>query len=147
MSLNKRNTAPIDPLVTSFVADFANEQTDYIANKVFPVVGTTGETGTFYTFASTKDKYKDMGKSLRRAPGAKYVRDDLNIADSTYRTQQDGVEIPVDKRIAENAQKPYDAKRDAAIQAAERVLIRKELEFGDTFEGKFSFHVTVNLDD
>lgn len=138
MPLSKHNVQPVDPLLTQFVVQFAQEHGMFIGDKLFPTVPVSNESGTYYTFTSTKDFFTLPDKT-ERAPGTPYGRGQLGVGTSTYATQEDGWEIPVDDRIQDNALPPYDPRRSAAENAAEVVLLRREKNIIDAITNTTTF--------
>ena len=126
MSLNINNVHPVDPLLTSFMVQYSQEQEGFLADKLFPTIpAPSGITGTYYTFTSSKDFFTLPAKT-RRAPGTAFGRGNLGIGTETYKSVEDGWEIAVDDEIQENAQGPYNPRRTAAESAAQIVMLRRE---------------------
>jgi hypothetical protein len=126
MPLSRNNVHPVDPVLTQFVVQYMQETGMFIADTLFPSIpAPSGESGTYYTFTSSKDFFTLPDKT-ERAPGTKYGRGNLGVGTSTYTTIQDGWEIPVDDRIQANATPPFDPRRTAAESAAQVILLRRE---------------------
>jgi hypothetical protein len=142
MPLDRNNVRPVDPLLTSFMVQYEQETTGFLSNPrggLFPAVpAPQGETGTYYTFSSSKNYFTLPNKTLR-AKGTNYGRGQLGIASDTYRTLQDGWEIPVDDRDIKNALAPYDPRRDAALAAAHVVMLRREKRIVDAITNSTTF--------
>lgn len=138
MPLSKRNVQPIDPLLTQMIVQYSQDKTYFIADKIFPTITTGLESGTYYTFSSSKDLFALPDKT-ERAPGTVYGRGQLGIGDSTYRTKEDGWEIPVDDRIQSTALAPYNPRRSAAESAAEVVMLRREKRVIDAITNTTTF--------
>jgi len=139
MGLNKHNVHPVNPLLTQFAIQYSQEQEGFIAGKVFPELpAPSGESGTYYTFTSSKDFFTLPDKTVR-APGTAYGRGNLGVGTATYQTVQDGWEIPVDDRVQANALPPFDPKRTAAESAAQVVMLRREKTIIDAITNATTF--------
>lgn len=126
MPLSKSNVHPIDPLLTQFAIQYSQETSGFISDQLFPTIpAPSGESGTYYTFTSSKDFFSLPDKTLR-APSTAYGRGQLGVGTASYETRQDGWEIPVDDRVQSNALKPYDPRRTATEAAAQVVMLRRE---------------------
>ncbi len=139
MPLSKGNVHPVDPLLTQFMIQYEQSAEGFIGDKLFPTVpAPSGETGTFYTFTNSKNYFTLPDKTVR-APGTSYGRGQLGIGDDTYKTIQDGWEIPVDDRIQDNALPPYDPRKDAIIAAAHVIMLRREKHIIDNITNATTF--------
>jgi len=139
MALNINNVHPVDPLLTQFAVQYSQETEGFIGGKLFPTVpAPSGETGTYYTFTSSKDFFTLPDKT-RRAPGSAFGRGNLGVATSTYQTEEDGWEIPVDDRVQANAQAPFDPRRTAVESATQVVMLRREKIITDAITNATTF--------
>jgi hypothetical protein len=139
MPLSKSNVHPVDPVLTQFMVQYDQNADMFIADKLFPSIpAPSGESGTYYTFSSSKN-YFTLPDKTERAPGTAYGRGQLGIGTSTYETKEDGWEIPVPDRVQRNALPPYDPRKDAAIAAAHVVKLRREKNIIDNITNATTF--------
>ena len=119
--LSVRNVSGnVDPVISNFMLKYRNEM--LIADKVFPVVNTNAESGTYFIW----DRAQMSLQPTRRAAGAAYRRGALTATTGTYRCEEEGWEIAIDKRIQKQAVKPMDPVCDAAEAVSDVVLLRRE---------------------
>lgn len=121
MSLNLKNSAPVDPVLTAFALDYSNDF--FIGERVFPTVKVKNEGGTYFKFTN-KEKFR-VSKT-RRAPGTSYARGDLTPTSDTYKCEEEGHEEAVDQRIIDNAQNPFDPLKSKTNICQDRILLARE---------------------
>jgi len=139
MALNKNNVHPVDPLLTQFAVQYSQETDGFIADKLFPAVAAPGgESGTYYTFSSSKDFFTLPDKTVR-APGTAFGRGNLGVGNASYQTVEDGWEIPVDDRVQANAQAPFDPRRTAIESATQVIMLRREKTILDAITNATTF--------
>jgi len=121
MPMSKHNVQPVDPVLTQFMNDYSNEL--YVMDKVFPAVKVGTESGTYYTMTG---KEKWLETHTRRAPGTKFARMNITPHSETYQCQEEGQEIPVDKRLQASSLDPFDPYRYSAQTVKDVILLRRE---------------------
>ena len=125
MPLSLRTVQPVDPVLTQFLVDYVNDEKQYIANKIFPIVPVKLESGTYFTFTTSKDAFT-LPVATKREVGTAYGRGVLNPGTSTYQTQEDGWELIVDRRLQQTALDPFQPYTASVRQCARVVLLRRE---------------------
>jgi len=139
MALGKSNVHPVDPLLTQFAVQYSQETEGFIAPTLFPSMpAPSGESGTYYTFTSSKDFFT-LPNYTERAPGTNYGRGQLGVGTGTYQTIQDGWEIPVDDRVQANADAPFDPRRTAVESATQVIMLRREKRVIDAITNATTF--------
>lgn len=150
MPLSKHNIQPVDPVLTQFMVDYINAEDSFIADRIFPVIPVANESGTYYTFTSSKDNFL-LPTKTERAPGALYGRGQLSVSTGTYQTREDGWEFPVDRRLQENAIAPFDPYQNAIRKAGRIIALRREYnvisQITDTTTTFASYTAAVAADD
>lgn len=112
-----------NPVLTNMLVAFMNDDMDFIARRLAPVVSVDEESGTYLTI--------DFGswaadKLQRRAYGDKYARGGYKYGSDTYKTLQWGLEHPIPDEHEALSQVPMRLQQVALQWLAQQSNIRKE---------------------
>ncbi len=116
----------VDPVLTAWMSTRGNEDSDFIADLVFPPTYKEGDvSGTYFT--QTTDVRSAGNIELNRGVGAPYPRVGFGLGTATFNTIEYGVEVAIDRKLRGQSQAPIDLQQLAAIRAQREVEIQREL--------------------
>lgn len=119
-----------NPLLTSMLIAYMNEESDFIARRCAPVVPVAEESGTYLTI---EQKHWFADKLERRAYGDTYAAGGYTYGSDTYKTLQWGLEhvIPVEHEAT--SQVPMRLESVGLEWLAHQSNLRKEIAFAADF--------------
>lgn len=121
----------VDALLTTTSIAYLQEQTNYLAAKVFPVVPVAKQSDRYFVY--------DIGDLLRdeaelRAPGTESAGSAVSIDNTpTYFCKDWAIHEDVPDQIAANADSPLSPKKDAAENVAQKLVTKSEVIWASTF--------------
>jgi hypothetical protein len=132
----------VDRLNSALLHAYMQEAKNFVAGKVFPVVGSPERSNYYPQY----DKAHLMKSQLDvRAPGA-VSKEVLLATDNTgnYWIPVVAGNIPIDRQTQANAEAPYDPIQDATKVLAQQALLWKEVDWATQFftTGKWANDVT-----
>jgi len=71
----------IDPILTNMLVAYQNDDSRFVASRVFPAVGVPNDSGTYYEFTKS---YWFLDELVARAPGADFATTGFGISTGTY---------------------------------------------------------------
>jgi hypothetical protein len=126
----KIQTAHIDRALTNMSVAFMQDASNYIADRVFPVIPVKRQADLYYIY--------DIGDFLRdeaKARGAisESAGGDYELASDTYYCTKHAFhkDVSPDERV--NYDEPLDADKDAQVFVSQKMLIRREMEWASKF--------------
>lgn len=113
------------PLTNISVA-FMQDQAQFIADKVFPVVPVAAQAGQYWQYTQG-DWYRSEAKV--RAPATPTVGGGWNTSRGTYAAEVYGIHKDVDDQTLANAQAygQFNLERDASLYVSEQMLLTREI--------------------
>lgn len=114
------NYSHLDAYLTNFSLEYKNS--GFVAGEIF----------TFTKVAKESDKYIIYGKEklripeLIRGPSAEYARIKQGFSDDSYSCAEYGLEVPIDDRERDNADKPLNPDEDATNLSTDVLLLAWE---------------------
>jgi hypothetical protein len=131
MSLPTINDAQaVDPVLQNMLVGYMQDDSRFVAARVFPYVPTEHDSGTYYI--ATK-KYFFLDTLASRAPGGDFAEDGYGLSTATFACRQFAAEIPLPDEVRANSQVPMDLEQVAMRKLAQANLIRQEVAFGADF--------------
>jgi len=128
MPTSNQVTASV-PLTNISVA-YAQDQNNFVAEKMFPTVPVNVQTGQYWTYTAADMHRSQMQK---RADGAPSVQGDYGLSTSTYFAEVYAENVSIGAQARANAVSPLDMDRDAALYLTNQALLHKEIQFANTF--------------
>lgn len=132
--IRKANPTPGDvhvnvPLTNISVA-YLQDQSAFIADKVFPVVPVAQQSNVYYLFDKS-DFQRDEAKP--RAPGTESAGGGFNVTTAPYACLVEAIHKDVDDQLRANADSVLSLDRAATEWVTQKLLIRRERKFATTF--------------
>lgn len=109
---------------------YMNDDMDFIARRMAPVVSVNEESGTYMTIPAG---HWTADKLARRAYGDTYARGGYEFGSDTYKTLQWGLEHPVPDELEATNQAPMRLQQLGLQWLAQQSNIRKERAFAADF--------------
>lgn len=127
--------------LTMVSVKFAQDQSIYIAPKVFPIVPVDKQSDLFWKF-DKNDWFRDEAKP--RAPATESVGSGYGVSDDSYNAIPYAIHKDVPDQIRANEDAPLNSDRDAAEFVTQRILMRMERQWATDFfaTGKWATDVT-----
>lgn len=113
----------VEPILTNILKGYFQEESRFIADRIFPGVQVNNDSGTFFTFDK---KYWFSDEMKRRAPGQKYPRGEFQMGSDTYKTEQWALAKEIADETEANNQAPMSLERAAVRWLGLKALTRKE---------------------
>lgn len=120
----------IDPVLTNMLVGYINQESRFVASRLFPAVPVGNDSGTYYIFTK---KYWFIDEMKQRAPGSDFPVADIGVETSTYTTVQYALESHIPDEIQANSQVPMDLQVAKTRWLAHQSLIRKERQWAADF--------------
>lgn len=117
------------PLTNISVA-WIQDQTQFIADKVFPIVPVQKQSDLFYTF-SKEDFLRDEAKP--RAPGTESAGGEFGLTTDSYGCTVEAFHKDVDDQLRANADSQLQLDRAATEYVSQKMAIRRERRWLTTF--------------
>lgn len=114
---------PIDPLVTGFGLKFIQTQDAYIADDVAPVIGSNGDTGTYFIWEPA-NLFRIENTAWSNNGGAPRV--DMRATKDAYLCLKYGLEIPVSDDDRRNSLDPVGLERRATERITRGMILDRE---------------------
>lgn len=126
----KVQDAHIDRALTNMSVAYMQDASNYIADKVFPIVPVKRQADLYYIY-NTGDFLRDEAK-VRGAIGES-AGSDYDLDTDTYYCKKHAFhkDVAPDDRI--NYDEPLDADKDAQLFVSQKMLIRREMEWATKF--------------
>lgn len=120
----------VDPVLTNMLLAYMQADSRFVASRVFPIVRTEKDSGTYYTFTK---KYWFTDLLAPRAPGGPFAQIGFGVETATYATRQFAGMVAIADEVRNNSQVPMDLEQAALRLLAQKSLIRKERAFAADF--------------
>lgn len=124
------NASNVDAVLSNISVAYMTNQSDYIANKVFPVVNVDKMSGIFMKY-DRGDWLRD--EAQKRADATESVGSGYNVGKDTYQCDVYAFHKDVGEQIVANSSNLFNPIADAARFVASRLLLRQEVDFANTF--------------
>lgn len=123
--------AHIDRALTNMSVAYMQNATNFIADKVFPIIPVTRQSDVYYTYDKgdfLRDEAQARGAATESAGGDYGVE-----ADDPYHCKKFSFHKDVTPEERANYDSPLDADRDATDFVSGKMLIRREMIWADTY--------------
>lgn len=121
----------VDALLSSFSVQYINEQTAYVADKVFPIISVRKQSDKYATYLKSQF-FRDV--AMKRTPGMESTGAPYEVDTSNnYFCENYVTNMWVPDEDRENADQPFDPDIDATILCTDRLLLRREIDWATDF--------------
>lgn len=117
------------PLTNISIA-YMQAATDFIADKVFPIVPVAKQADSYYVY-DKNDWFRDEAEE--RAPGTESVGSGYSLGTDTYNCKTTAFHKDVPWDVESNADEGIDMYRDATQFVTQRLLLRRERQFAANY--------------
>jgi len=131
MPLLTPSSVHLDQPLTNLTLAFAQDQANFIADKVFPVVGVERQSDKFYIY--DRDNMNRTGDVKALAPRTEVNRIGMSISNSSYYADVFGLGMDFDQQTLANEDAALDIRSAGAQTLATRLMIHREEQFAANF--------------
>ena len=121
----------LDQPLTNLTLAFAQDQNNFIADKVFPTVGVERQSDKFYVY--DRDNMNRTGDVKVLAPRTEVNRIGMSISNSSYYANVYGLAMDFDQQTLANEDAALDIRSAGAQTLATRLMIHREEQFATNF--------------
>ena len=121
----------LDQPLTNLTLAFAQDQNNFIADKVFPTVGVERQSDKFYVY--DRDNMNRTGDVKVLAPRTEVNRIGMSISNSSYYANVYGLAMDFDQQTLANEDTVLDIRSAGAQTLATRLMIHREEQFATNF--------------
>lgn len=122
--------AHVNAPLTNISVAYVQDQSNYVFDKVFPIVGVEKQSDLYYTFTK-EDFYRDEAKP--RAPATESAGGGFNLSTTPYGCIVEAFHKDVDDQLRANADSVLQLDRAATEFATQKILIRRERRWISSF--------------
>jgi len=111
--------------LTNISQAYMQDSTDYIADKIFPVVPVQKQSDRYFIYTKG-DWFRD--EATERAPGTESAGGGYSLDNTpTYYAPVYAFSVDVDPQIRANSDDPLNADRDATLFITQRIMLKREI--------------------
>jgi len=121
----------IDQPLTNLTLAYAQEQSNFIADKVFPTVGVQRQSDKYYIY--DRDNMNRTGDVKKLAPRTEVNRIGMSISNSSYYADVYGLGMDFDEQTLANEDAALDIRSAGAQTLMTRLMIHREEQFAASF--------------
>lgn len=122
--------AHVDRALTNMSVAYLQDATNYVADKVFPIVPVKRQADLYYIY-NTGDFLRDEAQA--RGAISESAGGDYDLSTGTYYCKKYAFHKDVSPEERVNYDEPLDADKDAQIFVSQKMLIRREMEWASKF--------------
>lgn len=123
----------LDQPLTNLTIAFVQDQANFIADKIFPVVGVDRQSDKYYTY--DRDNMNRTGDVAKLAPRTEVNRIGMSISNESYYADVYGLGMDFDEQTLANEDAALDIRSAGAQTLVNRLLVHREEQFASTFFG------------
>ena len=131
MPLLTPSSVHIDQPLSNLTLAYVQEQSVYIADKVFPVVGVAKQSDKYYIY--DRANMNRSGDVKKLAPRTEVNRIGMAISNDSYYSDVYGLGMDFDEQTIANEDTVLETRSVGAQTLTNRLLIHREEQFADTF--------------
>ena len=131
MPLLTPSSVHLDQPLSNLTLAYVQEQTNFIADKVFPTVGVPRQSDKFYIY--DRDNMNRSGDVQKLAPRTEVKRIGMAISNSSYYADVYGLGMDFDEQTLANEDAMLEIRAAGAQTLVNRMLIEREEQFASTF--------------
>lgn len=121
-----RSDVHVNAPLTNISVAYLQDQTEFVADKVFPNVPVMKQSDSFFTYP--KDNWFRT-EAKPRAPSTESAGSGYSVTTDTYSAKVQALHKDIDDQIRANADAPINMDRDASEFVTRGLLLRKEKDF------------------
>jgi len=121
----------IDQPLTNLTLAYVQEQTNFIADKVFPLVGVERQSDKYYIY--DRDNMNRVGDVKKLAPRTEVNRIGMSISNDSYFADVYGLGMDFDEQTLANEDAALDIRSAGSTTLVNRLMIHRENQFASTF--------------
>ena len=129
----------IDQPLTNLTIAYLQDQSNFIADKVFPVVGVDKQSDKYYIY--DRDNMNRAGDVKKLAPRTEVNRIGMSLSQDSYFAEVYGLGMDFDEQTLANEDAALEIRAAGSQTLLNRLLIHREEQFASTF---FSAGVWTN---
>lgn len=123
----------LDQPLTNLTIAYVQEQSNFIADKVFPTVGVQKQSDKYYIY--DRDNMNRTGDVKALAPRTEVNRIGMSLSTDSYYADVYGLGMDFDQQTLANEDAALDIRSAGATTLVNRLLIHREEQFASTFFG------------
>lgn len=131
MPLLTPNSVHLDAPLTNLTLAYTQSQDNFIADKIFPIVGVDKQSDKYYKY--DRAHMNRTGDVKKLAPRTEVERIGMTVSDDNYFTEVYGLGMDFDEQTLANEDAALDIRTAGAQTLAMRLMIHREKQFADTF--------------
>jgi hypothetical protein len=120
----------VDSILTNVSVAYVQDETNFVANKVFPTIGVSKQSDKYFTY-SQADFYRDSAQV--RADGTESAGTGYGLSTATYSADVWALHKDIGDQVRENADAPLNPDLDATRFLTQQMLIRQERQWATDF--------------
>ena len=124
------NSVHVDAILTNISVAYLQNQDNFIADKVFPVIPVDKKSDKFFTYTKN-DWFRD--EAQRRAGGTESAGGGYGLSTGSYSADVFAFHKDVDDQTLYNADAPLNPLREATEFVTRRLALRKEIQWNSDF--------------
>jgi hypothetical protein len=124
------NSVHVDAILTNISVAYLQNQDNFIADKVFPVIPVDKKSDKFFTYTKN-DWFRD--EAQRRAGGTESAGGGYGLSTGSYSADVFAFHKDVDDQTLYNADAPLNPLREATEFVTRRLMLRKEIQWNTDF--------------
>jgi len=131
MPLLTPSSVHLDQPLTNLTIAYAQADTNFIADKVFPIVGVQKQSDKYYIY--DRDNMNRTGDVKKLAPRTEVNRIGMSLSTSSYFADVFGLGMDFDQQTLANEDAALEIRSAGAQTLATRLMIHREEQFASTF--------------
>jgi hypothetical protein len=116
----------VDAVLTNISVAYIQQQSHFIAGKVFPIVPVEKQTDKYFIYTKA-DWFRDEAK--RRAPSTESAGSGYGLSTATYSCDVYAMHKDVPDQVRQNSDAPINPDRDATQFVTQRLMLRLEKQW------------------
>ena len=131
MPLLTPNSVHIDQPLTNLTIAYVQDQSNFIADKVFPTVGVDKQSDKYYIY--DRDNMNRTGDVQALAPRTEVNRIGMSLSNASFYADVYGLGMDFDQQTIANEDAALDIRAAGAQTLTNRLLIHREEQFATNF--------------
>jgi len=131
MPLLTPSSVHVDQPLTNLTLAYMQDQSNFIADKVFPVVGVSKQSDKYYTYS--RADMNRTGDVKKLAPRTEVDRIGMSVSSDTYYADVYGLGMDFDEQTLANEDTALETRAAGAQTLINRLMIHREEQFASTF--------------
>ena len=127
-----RQDVHIDKPMSQILVAYLQEDMDYVADKVFPVITVSKKSDAYFIF-DKGDFFRD--EAAQRRPGSESAGSGYEVDTDTYTCKRYGFHKDINGSIIDESDDPLKPREDATRFVGEKLKIKREVVFLNNFFG------------